>query len=80
MSARDWSSSISSSILRPRIPPFLLISFAPNTSPSVEGSEYGFDTPTRSVITPILIVSCACAAKAITAAPSNAMSFIVLLP
>ena len=32
---------------------------APKTTPSVAGSEYGLETPTRSVITPILMVSCA---------------------
>src|SRR5919106_1483404 len=59
MSGRDWSSSIRSSTLRPRMPPRRLISCAPKMTPSVAGSEYGFETPTRSVMTPSLIVSCA---------------------
>src|SRR5260221_2290866 len=59
MSGRDWSSSISSSILRPSTPPWRLISSAPKITPSVARSEYGFGTPTRSVMTPVLIVSCA---------------------
>src|SRR3954469_24546121 len=75
----DWSSSISSSILRPSTPPFLLISLAPNTMPSVAGSEYGFETPTRSVMTPILMVSCAWTAPATSAAASNATNFIFVL-
>src|SRR6267143_1408154 len=59
ISGRDWSSSMSSSILRPSTPPLRLISAAPKIVPSVQGSEYGLETPTRSVITPILMGSCA---------------------
>jgi hypothetical protein len=57
MSGRDWSSSISSSIFLPSTPPRALITCAPKIMPSVPGSEYGLETPTRSVTTPILIVS-----------------------
>jgi hypothetical protein len=57
------------------MPPFALISLAPNTTPSVAGSEYGLETPTRSVITPILIVSCAYALTARTASAIPAKTF-----
>src|SRR5512145_2202032 len=76
MSGRDWSSSISSSILRPSTPPLRLISSAPKITPSVAGSEYGLETPTRSVMTPILMVSCA-TTDADTAASSAASHFLI---
>src|SRR5688572_19980914 len=79
MSGRDWSSSIRSSIFLLSTPPWRLISSAPKMRPSVEGSEYGFDTPTRSVITPILMVSCACAPHAHSAAAANARNRLILL-
>src|SRR5512145_492822 len=76
MSGRPWSSSIRSSILRPSTPPAALISFAPNWMPSSVGSEYGFAGPTLSVITPILMVSCA-TTDADTAASSAASHFLM---
>src|SRR5687768_11883110 len=45
-------------------------------TPSVAGSEYGLETPTRSVITPILIVSCA-RTDADTAASSATSHFLI---
>src|SRR5688572_27614852 len=76
MSGRDWSSSIRSSSLRPSTPPLRLISSPPKITPSVAGSEYGLETPTRSVITPILMVSCA-TTDADTAASSAASHFFM---
>src|SRR5688572_2152496 len=76
MSGRDWSSSTRSSILRPSTPPLRLISSAPKITPSVAGSEYGFDTPTRSVITPILIVSCEKIAPAYSASTTARILFM----
>src|SRR3954468_938059 len=81
MSGRDWSSSIISSIFLPRIPPRWLITCAPKIMPSVPGSEYGFETPTRSVTTPILMVSCANPLTETRANtnPSNAFMFLLLI-
>src|SRR6266513_4003056 len=76
ISGRDWSSSISSSILRPSTPPLRLIWAAPKMVPSVQGSEYGLDTPTRSVITPILMGSCAKVLAANSAAATASRFFM----
>src|SRR5262245_26943240 len=62
------------------MPPFALISFAPKTSPSVAGSEYGLETPTRSVMTPILMVSCPMAPAETSASAAAASNRLIAPP